>query len=357
MRGEREAQPALIVTVNLEDAIPSDHPIRGIKKLADAALASMSEELDRGYAEKGRKSIPPESLLKAQLLIHLYGMRSERLFCERLRYDLLFQWFLDMSTPSEGFDATTFTKNRPKVLSEAVVRRFFGEVTLLALEKKLLSQEHFTVDGTLIEAAASMKSFRKKGGKGPGPGNPSSDFRGEKRTNDTHASTTDPDAKLYRKGDGQPAVLCFTGHSLMENRHGLCVDAEVTQAHGRAERQAALTMVRRSTNPGQRRVTLGADKGYDAASFHVELAEEGVVSHVAQREGLRPLVDRRTTGRAGYQTSQRRRKLVEQIFGWVKTAGALGKARLRGLERVTTQFLLALTTYNLIRITNIEAAA
>lgn len=348
----------MIVTVNLEDAIPQDHPIRGIKRLADAALASMSDELDGGYAEKGRKSVPPEALLKAQLLIHLYSIRSERLFCERLRWDLLFQWFLDMSTPADGFDATTFSKNRQKVLGEAVVRRFFGEVVLLAQERRLLSQDHFTVDGTLIEAAASMKSFRKKGGgEGPGPGNPSADFRGEKRTNQTHASTTDPDAKLYRKGSGQAAILCFTGHSLMENRHGLCVDAEVTQAHGRAERQAAIAMVRRSMKASERRVTLGADKGYDAASFQVELAEEGVVSHVAQKEGNYPLVDRRTTARRGYQVSQRRRKLVEQIFGWVKTAGALGKARLRGLRKVTTQFLLAITTYNLIRITNIQASA
>ena len=346
-----------MVTVNLEDAIPRDHPIRGIKKLAEAALERMDGILQGCYAETGRRSIPPETLIKAQLLIFLYGIRSERLFCERLRWDLLFQWFLDMDTPAEGFDATTFTKNRDRVLAKDVVKRFFLEVLAEAQERRLLSEEHFTVDGTLIEAAASMKSFRNKGDSGPGGGNPSVNFRGEKRSNKTHASTTDPDAKLYRKGDGKPAQLCFVANVLTENRNGICVDAEITEAHGRAERDAALEMVRRSTSPREHRVTVGGDKGYDAGDFVVALVEEGVRPHVAQREGITRLLDGRTTRSRGYLISQRRRKLVEQVFGWVKSAARLGKARLRGTTRVASQILLALTTLNLIRIANLEPAA
>jgi transposase len=357
MRGQRDDQAPLLVTVNLEDAIPSDHPIRAIKRLAEAALGRMSETFDDLYAEKGRRSVPPEALLKAQLLIFLYGMRSERLFCERLRWDLLFQWFLDMARPAEGFDATTFTKNRSRILTETTVREFFAEVLAEAKERKLLSEDHFTVDGTLIEAAASMKSFRKKGDGGPGSGNPDTNFRGEKRSNKTHQSTTDKDARLYRKGAGQASQLCFMGHVLSENRNGICVDAELTKADGKAERDAALEMVKRSTKSGERRVTLGADKGYDAGDFVVALVEEGTHPHVAQKDGVRPLIDRRTTGRAGYQVSQRKRKLVEQVFGWIKTAGALGKARLRGVSKVTSQFLLALTTLNLVRIANLDATA
>ena len=357
MRGEREEQAPLLVTVNLEEAIPSGHPIRAIKRLAESALSRMDETFDRAYAEGGRRSIPPEVLLKAQLLIFLYGIRSERLFCERLRWDLLFQWFLDMATPAEGFDATTFTKIRDRILSEQVVREFFGEVLAEAKTRRLLSEDHFTVDGTLLEAAASMKSFRKKGGGGPGSGNPDTNFRGEKRSNKTHASTTDPDAKLYRKGPGKPSQLCYIVNVLTENRNGICVDAELTQATGTAERSAALTLVSRSTQPNLRRVTLGADKAYDAGEFLVALVEHNVRPHIAQKANVRPLIDRRTTSRSGYLISQRKRKLVEQVFGWVKTAAALGKARLRGSTRVAAQALLSLTTLNLVRIAKLEAAA
>jgi transposase len=357
MRGQSDRQAPLLVTVNLEDAIPRDHPIRAIKKLAESALSRMDATFAAAYPEGGRRSIPPEVLLKAQLLIFLYGMRSERLFCERLRWDLLFQWFLDMATPSEGFDATTFTKNRDRILTQEIVKEFFGEVLVEAKKRRLLSEDHFTVDGTLLEAAASMKSFRKKGGDGPGGGNPDSNFRGEKRSNKTHASTTDPDARLYRKGDGKASQLCYIGNILTENRNGICVDAELTHATGMAERQAALVMVTRSTKPDRRRVTLGADKGYDAGEFLVALVEQSVHPHVAQKTGVKPLIDRRTTARGGYLVSQRKRKLVEQVFGWVKTAGALGKIRLRGPTRVATQFLLSLTTLNLIRIANLDAAA
>lgn len=358
MRGRRDDQAPLLVTVNLEEAIPPEHPIRSIKRLAEAAIGRMSETFDGLYAEGGRRSVPPEVLLKAQLLIFLYGIRSERLFCERLRWDLLFQWFLDMARPAEGFDATTFSKNRDRVLTETTVREFFLEVLAEAKKRKLLSEDHFTVDGTLIEAAASMKSFRKKGeGGGPGGGNPTTDFRGEKRRNSTHESTTDKDARLYRKGAGQASQLCFLGHILTENRNGLCVDAELTKANGRAERDAALTMVRRSTDPEKHRVTVGGDKGYDSGDFIVALVEDGVHPHVAQKEGVYPLIDKRTTGRLGYQLSQRRRKLVEQSFGWLKTAAALGKARLRGIANVTSHFLLALIALNLVRIANLDAKA
>lgn len=357
MRGEREEQAPLLVTVNLEDAIPPDHPIRAIKRLAESALGRMDGTFDRAYAAGGRRSIPPEALLKAQLLIFLYGIRSERLFCERLRWDLLFQWFLDMSTPAESFDATTFTKNRDRILTEEVIREFFGEVLAEAKARRLLSEDHFTVDGTLIEAAASMKSFRKKGGGGPGSGNPSVDFRGEKRSNKTHESTTDRDAKLYRKGDGRPSQLCYIVNVLTENRHGICVDAELTQANGRGERQGALAMVTRSTDPTSRRVTVGADKAYDAGDFQVELVEKNIRPHIAQKANVRPLVDRRTTARSGYLVSQRKRKLVEQVFGWMKTAAALRKVRLRGAARVAAQTLLSLTTLNLVRIANLDATA
>lgn len=357
MRGEREEQAPLLVTVNLEDAIPADHPIRAIKRLAESALGRMDATFERAYAEGGRRSIPPEVLLKAQLLIFLYGLRSERLFCERLRWDLLFQWFLDMATPAEGFDATTFTKNRDRILSEEVIREFFGEVLAEAKSLRLLSEDHFTVDGTLVEAAASMKSFRKKGGGGPGGGNPSVDFRGEKRSNRTHQSTTDPQAKLYRKGDGRPSQLCYILNVLTENRHGLCVDSELTQADGTGERRGAMAMLERSTKPQRKRVTVGADKGYDSGDFIVTLVENNIRPHIAQKANVTPLLDRRTTARGGYLVSQRKRKLVEQVFGWMKSAAALRKVRLRGMSRVAAQTLLSLTTLNLIRIARLEAAA
>ena len=357
MRGEREEQAPLLVTVNLEDAIPPDHPIRAIKRLAESALGRMDGTFERAYAMGGRRSIPPEALLKAQLLIFLYGLRSERLFCERLRWDLLFQWFLDMARPAESFDATTFTKNRDRILTEEVIREFFGEVLAEAKARRLLSEDHFTVDGTLVEAAASMKSFRKKGGGGPGSGNPSVDFRGEKRSNTTHESTTDPDAKLYRKGDGRPSQLCYILNVLTENRHGISVDAELTSANGTGERKGAFAMVTRSTDPNSRRVTLGADKGYDAGDFQVALVEENIHPHIAQKAKARPLFDRRTTARSGYLISQRKRKLVEQVFGWMKTAAALRKTRLRSATRVAAQTLLSLTALNLIRIAKLDAAA
>jgi len=356
MRGNVESQSA-VVMVNPESMIPSDHPIRVIKKIVDVVLDRIGAQLEAIYAERGRPSIPPETLLKAQILIALYTVRSERLFCERLRYDFLFRWFLDLRDGLTTFDATTFSKNRERLLKAEIFEHFFEEVVEEARKRRLLSDEHFTVDGTMIEANASLKSFRKKdGGKPPdGSGsNPEVNFRGEKRKNDTHESTTDPESRLYRKGDGQPAQLCYLGHVLMENRNGLCTDAMLSTASGLAEPDAALEMVCRSTEPLRRRVTLGADKGYDRGEFHIGLVENGVVPHVAQIEGIHPLIDRRTTGRSGYTMSQRKRKRVEEIFGWAKTVGGMAKTRFRGAARVAAQFVMTVSAYNLVRMARLE---
>jgi hypothetical protein len=284
-------------------------------------------------------------------------VRSERLYCERLRYDLLFRWFLDLSIDGESFDATSFTKNRERILEEDFVHDFFRTVLDQAKEKRFLSDEHFTVDGTMIEANASMKSFKAKDGpKGP-PGGKNSevDFRGKKRSNKTHESTTDRDARLYRKGDGKPSQLCYLGHVLMENRNGLCVDALVTRATGKAEPEAALVMVKRSTDPIRRRVTLGGDKGYDVGEFQVSLVEEGIVPHIAQKERITPLIDGRTVGSRGYKQSQRKRKRVEEIFGWMKTIAGMVKTKFRGLARVTVEVIFAALAYNLRRMANLGA--
>ena len=348
-----------MVTVVVEDLIPEDHPIRRIKRIADDALERMKPELDALYAEVGRPSVPPEVLLKAQLLISLYSVRSERLFCERLRYDFLFRWFLELSGAESTFDATTFTKNRKRLLEAEIPRKFFLAVVEQALERHLLSDEHFTVDGTLIEANASLKSFRKKdggGGEPPTSGgrNAEVDFHGEKRSNQTHASTTDPDARLYRKGNGQAANLCFMAHALMENRNGLCVDAEITQATGYAERQAGLQMAER--RPGNKRLTMGGDKGYDARSFVEGLRDLNVTPHVAQNTSNRSsAIDGRTTRHLGYGISQVLRKRVEEIFGWGKSVGGLARSRLRGLAKVASQVLSTLTAYNLVRLARLTA--
>jgi transposase len=356
MRGSVENQSAVLM-VNPEALVPGDHPIRAIKRIVDEVLDRIGPELDAIYAEKGRPSIPPEMLLKAQILIALYTVRSERLFCERLGYDFLFRWFLDLRDGTSVFDATTFSKNRERLLEAEIFEEFFRQVVDQARKRQLLSDEHFTVDGTMIEANASLKSFRKKdGGKPPdgGGSNAEVNFRGEKRKNDTHESTTDPEARLYRKGEGQPAQLCYLGHVLMENRNGLCTDVMLSSASGRAEPEAALEMVRRSTEPLRRRVTLGADKGYDRGEFHIGLVENGVVPHIAQIEGIHPLIDRRTTGRSGYQMSQRKRKRVEEIFGWAKTVGGIAKTRFRGAARVAAQFIMTMSAYNLIRMARLE---
>lgn len=355
MRGDDSGQPGVFSYISPEERVPKDHPLRPIREMVDGALKELSPLFQSLYSRFGRPSIAPEKLLRALLLQVLYTVRSERMLMEQLDYNLLFRWFVGLNMDDPIWDVTVFSKNRDRLLEGDVARAFFMKVMEEAGRRGLLSDEHFTVDGTLIEANASMKSFRKKG-EGPPEGggrNEGVDFRGEKRSNQTHASRTDPDAKLYRKGDGRASQLCYLGHVLMENRNGLCTDAVVTQAKGTAEPEAALEMVRRTTDAHGRRVTLGADKGYDIGHFQVELVEEGIVPHIAQKPGLTPLVDRRTTGRRGYQMSQRVRKRVEEIFGWVKTIGLMRKTRHRGVDRVEWVFQFTVAAYNLIRMRNL----
>jgi transposase len=330
--------------------VPEDHPVRQIKPIVDNALRELSPTFARMYAETGRPSIPPEHLLKACLLIALYSVRSERQFCERLQYDLLFKWFLDLNIVDPAFDASTFSKNKERLLEHEVARGFLGRVLEEARRRRLLSEDHFTVDGTLLEAWASLKSFHPKDGEGPPPTtgekNPSVDFHGEKRMNDTHQSTTDPVARLAKKGRGKEARLCFTGHVLMENRHGLVVDVALSQATGTAERDAALDMLEQV--PGLHRITVGADKGYDTAEFVTSCRMMNVTPHVARRQTSR--VDGRTTRHAGYQVSQQIRKRVEEVFGWVKTVGGGRKLRYRGVERNRLWLEFTAAAYNLLRM-------
>jgi transposase len=349
-------------TVSPESRVPSGHPIRAIKELADARLAELSPVFDQMYSAMGRPSIPPERLLKACLLIALYSVRSERQFCERLDYDLLFRFFLDMNLDEKSFDATSFTKNKDRMLEADVARLFFEGVVAVAKQRGLMSAEHFTVDGTLIEAWASLKSFKKKTEKArkppDDPGNPTVDFHGEKRSNATHESTTDPDAKLYRKSDGQTAKLCYSAHVLMENRNGLCVDIRLEQATGYAERRAALAMVDELHRTGGHVATLGADKAYDTSDFVADLRARGVTPHVAQQITKRrgSNIDGRTTRHPGYPISQRKRKRVEEIFGWMKTVGGLRKTRYRGQSRNRLWAYLNAAAYNLVRLTRMAPA-
>ena len=350
MRGNSEMQVTMLSLVTADQLVPEDHPIRQIKPIVDNALRELSPTLTRMYAETGRPSIPPEHMLKACLLIALYSVRSERQFCERLKYDLLFKWFLDMNIIDPSFDASTFSKNKERLLEHEVAREFLSVVLEEARQRRLLSEDHFTVDGTLLEAWASLKSFRSKDGDDGTPTNgeknPSVDFHGEQRTNDTHQSTTDPEARLARKGRGKEARLCFTGHVLMENRNGLVVDVAFTQATGTAERDAALDMLEQV--PGSRRATVGADKGYDTLDFVTSCRMMNVTPHVARRQTSK--VDGRTTRHAGYQTSQRIRKRVEEVFGWVKTVGGGRKLRYRGVAHNRLWWELTAVAYNLLRM-------
>ena len=349
MRGKADTQVTILTLITADQLVPEDHPIRQIKPIVDKALIELSPTFNRMYAETGRPSIPPEHLLKACLLIALYSVRSERQFCERLHYDLLFKWFLDLNIIDPAFDASTFSKNKERLLENEVARKFLVVVLEEARQRKLLSEDHFTVDGTLLEAWASLKSFNPKGGNdahAPDEKNPSVDFHGEKRTNDTHQSTTDPKALLARKGQGKEAKLCFTGHVLMENRNGMVVDVTFTQATGTAEREAALDML--EGVHGSRRVTLGADKGYDTQDFITMCRRMNVTPHVARRKTSK--LDGRTTRHIGYQTSQRIRKRVEEIFGWVKTVGGGRKLRYRGMERNRLWWELTAAAYNLLRM-------
>src|SRR5262249_43608827 len=342
MRGGGRRQVGMLSLVSPERLVPPDHPIRRIKALADAELVRLSPVLDRMYGQRGRPSSPPESPLKAQLLIALYSVRSERQFCEQLRYNLLFRYFLDLGLDEGPFDASSFAKNKGRLLAEDVAGQFLAGIVAQARAAQLLSGEHFTVDGTLIGAWASLKSLRARaegGGGQPPPGdrgNPTVNFRGERRTNATHVSPTDPEARLAKRMSAAAAKLCYSAHVLMENRHGLCVDVRLAPATNVAEREEAVAMVRRLRAAGHRPKTLGADKGYDAGTFVAELRAEGVTPHVAQQiTGHRgSYVDGRTTRHPGYARSQRARKRVEEIFGWMKTVGGLRKTRYRGLWRV-----------------------
>ena len=354
MRGKADSQVVMLSLVTADQLVPQDHPIRRIKPIVDNALRELSPTFTRMYAETGRPSIPPEHLLKACLLIALYSVRSERQFCERLQYDLLFKWFMDLNITDPAFNASTFSKNKERLLEHKVAREFLVVVLEEARRRKLLSEEHFTVDGTLLESWASLKSFHPKDDSKGTPTNeeknPSVDFRGEQRTNDTHQSTTDPEARLARKGRGKEARLCFTGHVLMENRNGMVVDVNFTQATGTAEREAALDML--EGVPGSRRVTVGADKGYDSLDFVTMCRRMNITPHVARRQTSK--LDGRTTRHPGYQSSQRLRKRVEEIFGWVKTVAGGRKLRYKGIERNSLWWELTAVAYNLVRMAKVS---
>ncbi len=359
MRGDDFHQDGVFSYISPETRIPQDHPLRAIRRLVDAVLVELSPAFDRLYARTGRPSVAPEKLLRALLLQVLYTVRSERLLMEQLDYNLLFRWFVGLSMDDLVWDATTFTKNRQRLLDGDIAQRFFDRVLAQARARDLLSDEHFSVDGTLIEAWAGLKSFRRQDRHDDAPpddpGNPTVNFRGERRSNATHASTTDPEARLARRGPGREAKLAYHGHVLMENRHGLVVAARVTQATGTAEREAGETLTRGVAK--RRRVTLGADKGYDAADFVAAVRQLRITPHVAQNtSGRASTIDGRTTRHAGYTLSQRIRKRVEEIFGWLKTIGLLRKVRHRGKAKVGWIFTFATAIYNLIRIRNLSPA-
>ena len=353
MRGRRNPQSTLLAFVNLDERVPPDHPLRTIKRVADDVLDRMSGDFDRMYSRIGRASVPPERLLKSLLLISLYSIRSERAFCEELDYNLLYRWFLDMDLLEPSFDATVFTKNRRRLLRHKVGRKLFEEVAYEADRRGLMSDEHFSVDGTLIEAAASIKSFRRRDddddSRGDGEGE-IGDFRGEKLSNATHQSTTDPDARLMRKGRGKEAKLVFMAHALMDNRYGLVSDFRLTEANGTAERDAALEML--AMIPGSRQLSVGADRGYDTKDFVAECRELNVTPHVAQRKRW-SAIDGRTTRHEGYRSSQKVRKRVESIFGWMKTVGGFRRSRYVGLERTGLCGELVATAYNLVRMSRL----
>lgn len=360
MRGRKTAQTNFLALMNIEERIPRTHPIREVKRMIGEVFRRLDDHFDDLYADQGRNSIPPERLLGAKVLMALYSVRSERQFCERLQYDLLFQWFLDIN-PDEVqalFEASTLSKNQQRLLSQATADIFFAAVVQIAQERQWVSNEHFSFDGTLIEAWASLKSFRPKDDQqGPGAGNRWQDFHGEKRCNQTHQSTTDEEAKLLRKGPGKEAKLCFAAHTAMENRHGLCVDLQVTTSVGVTEPQMALAQIRHLATWGLTPKTAGADKNYHSKDFVQGCRALGVAPHVAEVTGRRvPGLDGRTTQAKGYQTSQRIRKRIEEIFGWMKTTGGLRKTRYRGVERTHGCAQMVAATYNLLRMAKLAMA-
>lgn len=388
MRGTDEVSGSLFSYVDLEERIPARHPLRKLRQIVNEALASLDAEFDRLYAAEGRPSIAPERLLRASLIQILFSVRSERQLMEQMQYNLLFRWFVGLGIDDPVWVPTVFTKNRDRLLTTDMSRKFLAAILAHREVAPLLSDEHFSVDGTLVKAWASMKSFQPKADltppdDGSGPGDPPADraadvpvqpqpeietapmtrparntevnFRGEKRSNATHASTTDPEARLYKKSPGVGAMLCFMGHTLMENRSGLIVQADLTQADGHAERRAALAMIHRHSPGSTRRLTLGADKGYDSADFVADLRQACVTPHVAQK-ARHSAIDGRTTRHEGYALSQKRRKKIEEPFGWAKTVGGMAQTVYRGVERVRARFTLTMAAANLARLPRLLAA-
>lgn len=367
MRGEQERQNHLFSYVSMEDRVPADHPLRRIKALVDPLLEELSPVFDRLYADGGRRSIPPEYLIKASLVQMLYSIRSERLLVEEINYNLLFRWFIGLSMDAAVWDHSVFTKNRNRLLDGDVATKLLEKVLALAKSHGLLSDEHFSVDGTLLEAWASHKSFQpKKGRSAPppdDPGNATVDFRGQKRTNETHQSTTDPEARLFRKGKGKEARLSFMGHAVMDNRHGLIVATAATQPSGRAEREAALSLMsslrKQLHRAGRRsrhsRITLGADKSYDCPDFVAALRDLLITPHIAQNtaNNRTSSIDERTTRHAGYIASQRKRKEIEEGFGWLKVIALLRKIKLKGVTLAGFLLTLGAAAYDLLRMANI----
>lgn len=365
MRGRQDGSEEMFSYVRLEERVPQDHPLRGMRALCDAALSGLDQRFAGLYSRTGRPSIPPEMLLRATLLQALYAIRSERQLMEQIDYNLLFRWFVGLGIDDAIWHPTTFSHNRARLMEGDVARQFLAALVTLPEVKALMSAEHFSVDGTLIDAFASMKSFVKKDDDTPpavGGGGRNADvqFRGERRSNETHASTTDPDARLYRKGDGRESRLSFMGHVLMENRHGLVVGALATRATGTAEREATLTLLERHT--GRHRITLGADKAYDVADFVRHLRDRRVTPHIAVNGAVsklgrvrRTLIDRRTLRHAGYAASQRHRKRIEEVFGWIKAQAGFAKAKVRGLAKIDTAFTMMAAAYNLRRLVRLTA--
>ena len=353
MRGNDQKQIGVFSYVSLEERVAPEHPLRGIRAVVDEVFRGMNREFEGLYAATGRPSVPPERLLRALLLQIFYSVRSERMLMEQLDYNLLFRWFVGLEMDEPVWSHAVFSKNRDRLLNQEVARMFFARV--LQQAQPHLSDEHFTVDGTLIEAWASQKSFQKKDGGEPQDKGAGANFHGEKRSNDTHESKTDPDARLFRKGPGKEAKLCHMGHIMMENNHGLIVDARLTEANGTAEREAALDMIKDNAGRG---TTIGADKNYDTTDFVAGCRKQGCVPHVAQNNRRRrSAIDARTTRHAGYKISQIKRKRIEEPFGWMKTVGVMRKTRHRGRKLVEWFFVLAAAAYNLIRIPKILAAA
>jgi transposase len=358
VRGTPDPQLAMLTTLQPGDLIPTDHPIRRIREVVDAVLVELDDEFDVMYARSGRPSVPPEQLLKATVLMAMYSIRSERAFCERLNYDLLFKWFLDLPIDAKAFDATTFSKNRRRLLNHEIADRFFAAVVAQARLRRYTSSDHFSVDGTLLEAWASHKSFQPKDGtKNPPPGrNAEVSFHGQRRTNETHASTTDPEARMARKSNATAAKLSYAGHLLMEHRNALIVGIELTQATGYAERDTALEMLRRLPATTRRR-TVAGDKAYDTRDFVADLRELNITPHVAPNTTRqRSTIDGRTTRHEGHAISQRIRKRIEEPFGWIKTIGGGRKLRYIGKQRNRAWFLMSGAVYNILRIAALDVA-